>query len=887
MSFQKYLSNFTKDVKDTQTHVAFNKRKYNVPDNKFGEFYKTYHSNLTKGEKMYIIEKVNNCKFAYFLDIDTPKESKIGLGMEDILKILELVKTNIRLMITVSEKEKELELVLSKRTINSTCTKYHINFPYLIVTSDIAKVLTKNIIALVLEEQGNRLANAIDYSVYNTGLRLFGSEKADEETKKEKESYGDSNYEYSYRIIVNNVPIDLKNTTFDTFKKCIVRRKHDTEQTTIKEGFASQVYKATSTPKIVKAVSNNEEINNFIQEVNDINSDIEFFHSYALEDKKSIGKISSPQSQDGKFSYYIHLDGQEMFCPFKKRCHKRGSSPIYLELNSYGLYIRCYDDDCSKEKYQLKLPLTFKSDYPELYLSTRTSFWKTNVEVTPKIKKVLEESLNMSHFKIAKVAFNVYKDRFRIDDVKNADWYEFDGSKWKKSHSMNILISENLKKYYNTIKVDPEEIEDEGPIEEGDGTSDKKAEVNIKNDIIGKIIDKLENVTFKKSVLNEMYYLFKSFEPDFLSKLDANPYLLGFKDGVYDFEKEGVFRKGKHDDYLTFSTGYEFTEYDPNCTEVKDIYEFLGKIIPNKKVLEYLLKILGRSLIGIPDEHFYIFTGSGANGKSTLFNFLEDALGDYNTAVDVSLLTNNRALSSAASPDVIRTKGRRQLSFSEPEYGQSIKTGLMKALTGGDSIISRELYKAPISFKLQASLFLACNDLPNLSSIDGGTLRRVRVIEFKSKFCDNPKKTNEFHIDPDVKQKQRMWRPFFMSILIHYYYLYQKELKETGKIEEPEEVRFATNKYKNDNDKFNDFFEDCVTYKDNYDILNIKTIYGLFSNWWVSNNTNTNKIPPQKELIRALKLKYESDDYDKVKGFRVKVNLENDEPVIDTDESNY
>jgi P4 family phage/plasmid primase-like protien len=878
-NFQKYISKFSKDVTETQTHVAFNKRKYNVPDEDFGEFYKTYHSNLTKGEKMFIIEKVNNCNFAYFLDIDTPKETKNGLKMEDVENILEIVKSNIEAMVIL--KGKELDNIVSKRTINSNCTKYHINFPCLIVRSDFAKILTKSIIAETLEKYGNKLANAIDCSVYNTGLRLFGSEKAEEETKKEKESHGDSNYEYSYRIIINNQPVELKDTTFDMFKKCIVRRKKDTKLTEINSEFVLSCIPKT----IKKAISKNEEITSFLAEVNEINSDNKVFNSYNILD--NIGKITSPRSEEGKFSYYITIDGQKIFCPFKNRCHQRENSPIYIELNSYGLYLRCRDSDCLKEKLELKMPLTFKVNYPELYLSTRTTHWKSSndLEVTPKITKVLEESLNMSHFKIAKVAFNIYKERFRIDDIKNPDWYEFDGSKWKKSHSMNIIISEELKKYYNTIKVNPEDIESNE--ENDEETGDKKAQVNIKNDIIGKIIDKLENGTFKKSVLNEMYYLFKSFEPDFISKLDANPYLLGFKNGVYDFEKEGSFRKGKHDDYLTFSTGYDYTEYDPDCTEVKDIYSFLEKIIPNKKVLEYLLKVLGRSLIGIPDEHFYIFTGSGANGKSTLFNFLEDALGDYNTAVDVSLLTNNRALSSAASPDVIRIKGRRQLSFSEPEYGQTIKTGLMKAFTGGDTIISRELYKAPISFKLQASLFLACNDLPNLSSIDGGTVRRVRVLEFTSRFCDSPKKANEFHIDPDVKHKQKMWRPYFMSILIHYYHLYQKEMKEFGKIEEPEEVQLATNKYKNDNDKFNDFFEDCMTYNDSFDILNIKTIYGLFGNWWVSNNTTTNKIPEQKELIRAMKLKYDPDDYDKFKGFKVRINLQNEETFIDTDTENY
>ena len=861
--FSKYIAQFSNSGQGSLTHVAFNKGKYHVPDDRYVEFYKTYYTNLLKGEKLFIIEQIKNSKFAYFVDIDSPKQNTYEITMNDVIEIMENIKLNIVKMFKVREDGKELENVVSKRTINMKCSKFHLNFPNLIVTSNIANELTKRVIGDV-KKLRDELGNAIDISVYRTGLRLFGSEKTD--TVQEKENFGDRNYERFYRIIENNVKINIKDTTFEMFKRCIIRRKCDVTLTELKENISKETFVKAK----VVSVHNNE-LGSLLEEVCELNSDEKLLEFYNLVD---VGKVSCHKNNNGMFCYYINIKGNECFCPFKNRSHKRESCPIYLELNSEGLFVRCYDSDCKTERYVLKMPLTFKTNYPELYLSINNKYWKSEVDVTPHIRKHLEESLNMSHYKIAKVAFNIYKDRFRIDDIKNTDWYEFDGNKWAKSHNMNILISEELKKYYITMKVDPEN--------EDIDNKDKQAQTNIRNDIIDNIIKKLENVTFKKSVLNEMYYLFKSYDPDFTSRLDADPYLLGFKNGVYDFSKSpGTFRRAKPEDYITFSTGYEYTEYDESCNEVKEIYEFLEKIIPNQKVLEYLLKVLGRSLLGIPDEHFYIFTGSGANGKSTLFNILEDALKDYNTAVDVALLTNNRALSSAASPDVFRTKGKRQLTFAEPEYGQTLKTGLMKAFTGGDSIVSRELYKAPVTFKLQASLFLACNDLPNLSSIDGGTIRRIRVVEFKSRFCDspNPKKKNEFHIDPDVKQKSRKWRPYFMSILIHYYNVYVEEMKKFGKIEEPEEVKIATNKYKNDNDKFNDFFEECVTYNEKYTVLNIRTIHGLFSTWWNSNNVS-NKVPEIKELMRAMKLKYDVED---MKGFRVKVVLRSIESNIEDD----
>jgi len=885
--FSEYAKQFT-EKKSVEvfnpkeiTHVAFSGNgKFKVPDNKYDEFYKKYYECMIKGEKLYIIEKMNeNIPIAFFIDIEIPRGNN-----ENSFKDIEIndIKEIIKVSKNVFEKyliDYSTNFVLSKRN-----NRYHINFPEIILTNDIAQKLIKQIILILTEHHNKELKKLIDTSVYRTGLRLFGSQKKDIDVEKEKEKWNEFNKE-PYKSVYEMVEIVddndngngkvkvISKISYKEFEKFIVRKKANTELTkTNKEILIKTEEKKEIKTKGVENQKIILEISSLIKDLKENNTRQGYLNKYIFNNN-FINRIITTQNKSGVLCFYVNIN--EKYCPFKEREHQRANSPIYFEISINGIYLKCYDEECVGYKYpdeSFILPENMENLYPELYLAISSKYWKTNIELSPRIRKLLEESLNASHFRVAKVAFNIYKDRFRIDEIKNPDWYEFVDHHWKKSHIMNILISEELPKYYKAIKISNEGIKSDNLQEFIKSGAQEKLEENMRNTMVDSLINKLENVTFKKAVLNEMYFLFKNLEPDFVNKLDANPYLIGFKNGVYDLSNK-VFRDGMHSDYITFTTGYDYIEYDDTLDEIQEIYEFLGKIVSNKKVKNYLLKIIARSLSGINDEKFYIFTGlSGANGKSTLINFLEYTLGDYTTACDTSLLTNKKAISSSASPDVIRLKGKRLIAFQEPEPDDKLNTSIIKSFTGGDSIISRELYKAPISFKLQGSLFLSCNKIPTINSTgDGGIQRRLRVIEFISKFCEDPKKENEFKIDSTIKTKIKKWKPYFMSILLHYYNLQEKEELTNGKIEEPEEVLVATHNYQQENDIFNDFIEDYIE-ESLEDFSSIKDIYISFTGWWAENYSSISKMPPMKDLRNNLIIKLGKEIKVKgLKGFNVKI----------------
>ena len=171
----------------------------------------------------------------------------------------------------------------------------------------------------------------------------------------------------------------------------------------------------------------------------------------------------------------------------------------------------------------------------------------------------------------------------------------------------------------------------------------------------------------------------------------------------------------------------------------------------------------------------------------------------------------------------------------------------MKELTGGDKIIARGLFQDPIEFKPQAHLVLTCNHLPSIPSDDGGTWRRIRVIEFTSTFTDipDPENKNEFKIDTQLSLKFEDWKEHFMSILIFYY----KKYIDEG-IYEPSEVLTCTKEYQKDNDTLKLYIEERIE-KEQDGFISFSELYNDFK-YWYRDSGELKKPPTKQQLLKYM-----------------------------------
>lgn len=234
---------------------------------------------------------------------------------------------------------------------------------------------------------------------------------------------------------------------------------------------------------------------------------------------------------------------------------------------------------------------------------------------------------------------------------------------------------------------------------------------------------------------------------------------------------------------------------------------------------------------------------SNSNGKSKLITLVQKALRDYATSVDPTLFTKKAKDAEGASPEKARLKGKRAVFSSESEEDDKLAMSVLKQFTGNDVITARPLYQSSFQFVLCSKFIFALNHLPYVKATDDASWRRLRVIEFKSKFCDNPDpKKNEFQIDSELQGKLDRYAPHMLSCLIHKYAAYRK----LGKLRDIPEVMANTKKYRDDNDVIGEFFAELLEKrkKGKESIHNLLKTFQM----WVKTAHSTATMPNKKEF---------------------------------------
>ena len=276
--------------------------------------------------------------------------------------------------------------------------------------------------------------------------------------------------------------------------------------------------------------------------------------------------------------------------------------------------------------------------------------------------------------------------------------------------------------------------------------------------------------------------------------LDANPLLFNVNNGTIHLDS-GDFRGHSKADRITKIADVDYS----TKAECPQWMAFLTRIFDgNDEVIRYLQRCIGWAMTAdVSEQVLFFLWGTGANGKSTLLAIILLIMGDYGCQMAPETILRKR--SGGIPSDVARLHGKRFVATSETGEGHKLAEELIKIFTGGDKVVARRLYQNEFEFSPTHKIFLSTNHRPEIEGTDHAIWRRIRLIPFN------------ITIPEDEQDRDLLWKlKQELSGILRWAVHGSVEWRNHG-LGYPEEIRRATEAYREEMDVMGGFFEDkCV-----------------------------------------------------------------------------
>jgi P4 family phage/plasmid primase-like protien len=855
-SLREFLENHRAD--GIWTHTALNGGKYFIGEDSYDTFYGLYTDSILDQDRQYLTEKCTDIgplridfDFIYERDIVTHQHTK-----EQVQTFVDLFMTEIRQYLVIPDSVDVYIMEKRKPTLDSKKNRMksgiHIVVPDVCTHKFVEQRVRRNLLKHMADVFPNLPLNEPWEKIYDEGVvnrsvpwTLYGSRKNDPNALP---------YLVSYVIrqspekseIVSEVPkvspdlmkrlslrrLDKDETPMTELAKTIYANLNERAQPEVRISGGRAVTPARGRPAVRGEKPNSRASSPLARIVRPLEPEEKEYikaHTMNLGYQRVTGYTEWVNV--GICLHNIHQDLLDTFLDFSAQ-----SDDKYNEA------------DCIQKWNSL----TFKNDGERTGLGT-LRFWSRmdNPEGYLLIEESNFERLVMNatsgtEHDVAMLIHAKFGDAYKCTDFGKNVWFRWYGHIWLETDRgvhLQLKISKEIAGEF--LKRASRLGEDMAQRGMTTCTSDGKGDCGFceycleekKRTGLNHIYTKLKTTKFKDNVMKECRELF--FDEQFTKKVDSNKELIAFNNGVLDlttFE----FRDGKPEDYISFSTGidYEADIKYHDYPEWHKIETFIAQVLADPEVRTYFLRHLSTCLIGgNTAQKFHIMTGSGSNGKSMLLNLMSRCLGDYAAVVPISLFTQKRNKSAAAAPEVARLKGRRLVTMQEPDEKIALNTGLMKEITSCEKMYARDLFKSGCEFEVQAKFHLACNDKPEINTTDGGTWRRLVVINFTSKFVDNPSEPHHYPIDESIQHmvNKLEWAVPFMNFMIHTLKIGQGFRKLVA----PPKVLEYTSDYRNENDGISRFLSEKIVKIEGGDEITPVTkevLHSVFRQWKIQND---------------------------------------------------
>jgi len=342
---------------------------------------------------------------------------------------------------------------------------------------------------------------------------------------------------------------------------------------------------------------------------------------------------------------------------------------------------------------------------------------------------------------------------------------------------------------------------------------------------------------------------------------------LTIQNGIYEFSSGNLLGHTPN----IFTTNLLPFSYDPDATCPRFL-QFLDEIFidedsekdeKKKKDKEHKIQIIQEAVgyifhKSLPTPAVFFLIGSGSNGKSVFINTISNLVGKENTC--------NISFNLLSDETYILELYQKMVNISgETPHAKNIHTDVIKAVTAGDWVTGRELYKQPMKFRPFAKSFLAMNEAPSIKDTSHGMWRRIWVINF-------PRKFEEHEMDRRLEEKLILELSGIFNWALEGY----KSLKDKDfALEECDSMKKAKKSYRSITDSARAYISEYLVNTGNEnDEIRLSDLFKLYQEFCIEEGEDN--IQNKSDFKKALKnMKYKiansTKDNNKVYVYNVKL----------------
>ena len=200
---------------------------------------------------------------------------------------------------------------------------------------------------------------------------------------------------------------------------------------------------------------------------------------------------------------------------------------------------------------------------------------------------------------------------------------------------------------------------------------------------------------------------------------DRNKALINLKNGTYEITADNQnLREFRAEDFLHHQLPFK---YDKTATAPR-FDQYMNRVLPARELRDIIAEFFGYVFTrNLKLEKALLLYGSGANGKSVLFDVMNALLGRDNTT--------NYSLS-----DLMQEHNRAQIANKLLNYGSEINASItkdvFKTLVSGEPIMARLKFGNSFLMESYAKLCFNCNELPKDIEHSDAYFRRLLIVPF-------------------------------------------------------------------------------------------------------------------------------------------------------------